>query len=376
MMTTNRKPYLPGLMTLAPLSALLQWPDDDGGDGEGGDDAGADSGSGSERSSGAVGTGNDARLALMARINDQNDEAQADQLADIVDIDKGVTEPFRLPTPGNDDAPAQKTAPPADSEGGETDKAATPVPKMKVDGVEVDVTPELLAKAQKIAQADKYLQEAAEARKASTSATPPADSAKTTTPEQDAAEAERLALEEERALVRAIQVGTEEEAVAALRKLKGQTQANFQQMSRIADERLNFKEAINWFNGEYKDLVSNPELHSIVMQRDSALVAAGDTRTYKERYDAIGKEVREWRDNLIKSTGAKLPSEDPPAPPAPALEDKEVRKANAPSMPRGAGGKAPAKAEEDDGEEDPRDVIAEMAKQRGGPQWAKGLPVQ
>ena len=52
------------------------------------------------------------------------------------------------------------------------------------------------------------------------------------------------------------------------------------------------------------------------------------------------------------------------------LSEKQAKKDAAPKPPTGATKKvAPPKAEEDDGEEDPSDVIRQIAKKRGGPQW-------
>jgi hypothetical protein len=237
--------------------------------------------------------------------------------------------------------------------------APAPPPRIKVNGVEIDLTAELIAKAQKIASADQYLEEASTRRSATPSPTPaPA------TPDPGV---EAARLEEERALVRAIQVGTEDEAIAALRKIRvpANNGMDARQVAQITDERLAFSTAISKFNTDYKDLVEDPQLHQMVLARDQALVAENDPRPYSERYTAIGNEIRAWRDGLV----AKF------APPAAAPVDpvaaKLARKANAPVAPPAASARATPPADEDDGEEDVSSVIAKMAAARGGPQWTR-----
>lgn len=354
---------------------------------------------------GVVGTGNATRLAMMARINDQNEAKLAADFVDVVDIDGGVTTPF-VPnkTPPDDPAAPQgneasgtgvddkpstlvPTGDEVDGEGDTTDVAAAPPPppaappppepvvtKIKVNGVEVELTPELIAKAQKVASADSYMEEAAAALRRVTA---PAPTPSALPPSPEDVEAARL--EEERALVRAIQVGTEDEALVALRKIRGSSASSLtpDQVAAITDERVAFKEAINWFNGEFKDLVSDPRLHKIVQDTDAQLVEAGDKRTYRERYEAIGTDVRKWRDSVIAAAAPKPPPPAPPAaptPPAPApLADKLARKAAAPSIPTLASARSVRAADPDDDNspEDASKVIAQMAKSRGGPQWAR-----
>jgi hypothetical protein len=48
------------------------------------------------------------------------------------------------------------------------------------------------------------------------------------------------------------------------------------------------------------------------------------------------------------------------------------RKAQAPRTPVSANAKAKPAAQEDEGDESPSSVIANMAKSRGGPQWLRG----
>ena len=331
---------------------VLRHPDDESGAAPLNDDSSA--------GSGAIGTGNDARLAILSAINDRNDIERADELASINDDD--TTEPFipeNAAAPDSDADDADDAVEPSTPELS-AEPEATPVavrPKIKVNGEEIELTDELIAKAQKIASADKYLENA----KHPPVQQPPAK------PQPSAEDVEREQVERDRRLVRAIQVGSEEEAVAALREVRESARPStmtVDDVGRIADERLSFKTALSWFNDEYKDLASDPQMKAIVEDRDDALVKAGDTRTYKERFDAIGKEVRTWRDSLVAKYAPKPePVQD--------LKIKEAKKAAAPKAPNVANSTNKPTPEPDDQDEAPSSVIAKMANARGGPQWMR-----
>jgi hypothetical protein len=311
-----------------------------------------------------IGTGNADRLAALDRINDANDRARADELQDVNDDDTTVA----FVAPVDPDA--------ANGEGSDTNlnggdevvpKAVelvppvAAVPKIKVNGVEVDLTPELIEKAQKIASGDKYLEEAVIKAKTPLTVVPKEESPPP--PSQEDVEAELA--RQDLADARAIQMGTEEEAVAALRRIRSrQVQGpTAEDIGRIADERLTFNAALKWFNTEYKDLVSDPRLHAMVLREDHRLVTElKDGRPYEERYKAIGDDIRAWRDSM-----APKPA-DPPAPAADPLKAKEERKAAAPKAPVAANTKAKPAVDDDDTDETPGSVIAKMAASRGGPQ--------
>ena len=291
----------------------------------------------------AIGTGNDARIALLNAIGDSNDTTRAEDLADV--NDDGTTEPFT--------ASVSEPEP-------EPEPEAEPEPALhtlKVNGKEETVTyEELIARAQKVSSADEYLRQAKQ-----TTAPEPVALAPQISAEETAAQE----LAERRALARAIQMGTEEEAIAAIGKLQTsgrQPTLTVEDISRVTDERLKFNGAISWFNTEYKDLTSEPQLHRMVLDAEAALVKSGDTRPYQERYKEVGDSVRKWRDSLISSA---------PAGNVASLASKRAVKAAAPQAPTPASVKAtpPAQEEEDDS---PSAVIAAMAKARGGPQWARG----
>ena len=297
-----------------------------------------------------VGTGNDARVAMLERINDELDGVRGEELANV--NDDGSTEPFQASPPtSEDESPTGEPATPAEEPAVTEPRKFT----IKVNGKELQLTEEeLIARAQKVESADEYLRAAKQ---------PAPTAPEPVVPKPSREELQRLQDEEDRALVRAIQMGTEDEATAALRKIREQssTRLSPDDVSRTVDERLAFKSAIEKFNTDYKDIVSDPYLHKLARDRDSELLAAGDSRPYGERYEEIGKGIRDWV--------TKFKVDVQPA--ASDLKAKEVKKAAAPKVPTSASAKRAAPVADDDNDESPSDVIQAMREKRGGPQWMR-----
>jgi hypothetical protein len=336
-------------------------------------DDGGDAGGGNAPSGGdAIGTGNDARIALLNQIGDSYDELRAEDLADITD--DGSTEPFKVQRPDGEEEPLvgepEVAAPEPEDRGLDTAQMIT----RKVNGKLVTKPLEdWLVDASKVNAADEYLQDAARARKQALQPEPEAQAPQQPAPQrpdpQEVAQRER---DQRRQLARAIQMGTEEEAVAALETLQNMSRTptlTVEDVGRVADERLKFNTAISTFNKDFSDLVSNPQLHAMVLKADQELISQGDKRPYAERYTDIGNQVRAWRDDLIKSVAPTAPAAEPTAPAS--LDQRRAAKAAAPKAPTAASKTAQAPVEDND-DEDVGSVIASMAKARGGPQWARG----
>lgn len=332
------------LMSAMPLYAT----DDEGGGAAVNEDTGE-----------ALGTGNDARVSMLDRIADSADREREEEFADIVDADKGITEKFVAPALDDPEAEQQRIDAEAEqvrAKAAEDAEAAaagqTPVlPTIKVNGQEVQLTPELIEKAQKIGSADVYLAEAArkknEAAAVRTEVAPP-------TQEVDL-----------RDLARSLQMGTEEEAVAALQKLTkvGPSQDD---ITRTIDDRLSFTTAISKFQEEYKDIVADPVLLALAETADNQLRAKGDTRGYYDRFAAIGSDLRKWVSSKTAASGTQQAE-------AEASADKVARKAAATKSLPVAGVKTATSVQEEK-EESPSEIIARMAASRGGPQWMAGAP--
>lgn len=311
-------------------------------------DDGSDTGGGD-----TVGTGNDARIAILERINDMNDGVRADELADVNDDD--TTSPFEATVVESKDEENPETPEPVAASTDDADAALEEeLFPIKVNGKEFKLTrAQLIERAQKVEAADTYLAEAARIKR---EAEKP-EIAPPSFPKEAG-----LTPDDRRALVRAIQMGTEEEAMAALEKLQSPRGPSQDDLSRTVDERLNFKEAVSKFQSNYSDILDDPVLRDLALRRDQDALAAGDKRDYWTRYQAIGEDLRAWKAGL---TSVAAPKETP------AAETKQARKAAAAPALKAASAKAPAAAQDDDREESVADVIAGIAKARGGPQWAR-----
>jgi hypothetical protein len=318
------------------------------------DGEGADNGTNGE----VVGTGNDKRLAFMDQIADANDESRADELANVNDDD--TTEPFKVEKAKTEEETIEEELP-LDNPN-PTEKPETRKYKIKVNGKELELSEEeLIARAQKVESADEYLRTAKQ--QAAPKPTPEAPKG------PSAEEAQRQEAEELLLAARAIQMGSEEEAVAALRKVvqkASSARPSFtpDDVSRTIDERLAFNTAINDFSEKYEDIWTDPTLKSLAFQRDAQLLKEGDARPYAERYAAVGEEIRTWKASLIASAAPKAEEKT-------EEQTKLERKASAPKAPVAASAKAKPAPQEEEVDDSPSAVIANMAKTRGGPQWMR-----
>jgi hypothetical protein len=302
----------------------------------------------------AVGTGNDERIARLNAIANQNDIDQEDQLGDV--NDDGTTTPFQAEKPEAAEESVVEETEPTEAVAEEPAPVVVTKHKIKVNGREIELTTEeLIARAQKVESADEYLRTASQARKEATT--------KLVGPSQD--DLRRLQDEEDQALVRALQVGTPEEATAAIRKIRAQAgeRPSFTQddVSRTIDERLAFNTAITAYRTEYDDIVSDPFLDKLALDRDAELLGSGDTRPYLERYREIGEELRTW----VKSKTPATKVEDV------GMDARKEKKAAVPKIPASASAKTRAPVAEPDEDDTPSTTIAAMAHSRGGPQWMR-----
>jgi hypothetical protein len=314
----------------------------------------------SESTGETIGTENDKRVAMLNAISDRADKERGEEFFE--EDEKGNRTPFSVQSEGEETpegeeeqedeetvAPEQKT---------ET-LELTNVPqkyRIKVNGVEKEVTvDELIATATKVESADQYLADATRLH---------ADAKKVTTPEEP-----QVVEPDDVALARAIQMGSEEEAVAAIRSLRsvGPTQET---LAKTIDERLTFQKAVDKFASEYNDIVSDPLLNQLAVNQDNILRQNGDKRPYYVRYKEIGESIRAWVASKAPQSEPTKSEETEPEVKVETTQEKKNRKAAAPTVPKPAHGKAQVPEEEDE-EESVSDTIANMAKARGGPQWLR-----
>lgn len=322
-----------------------------------------------------IGTENDKRLAMYNQIADSNDKARAEEFFE-ADEDGHITEGLTVEASDDEEEEDNEEVIVDNSEENEQEeeeeseedaplvasdpnkKGLTSAPakyKIVVNGVEKEVDENwLVATAQKVESADEYLRNAARLNQEAQQLKNP--------PKTEEAQPEEM---DEVALARAIQMGSEEEAVAAIRKLRS-TGPSSDDLARTIDERLNFQTSAAWFQKEYKDIVSDPLLAQLAINQDHMMRAQGDNRPYVERYKEIGDGIRNW----VASKAPKVEEKTETETKVDTQATKKARKAAAPSVPKPASAKA-AVPEEDDEEESVQDTIANMAKARGGPQWLR-----
>jgi len=209
--------------------------------------------------------------------------------------------------------------------------------KVKVNGKELQLSyEELVQRAQKVESADEYLRHASESVK---NATKLALSTQDEPKQMD---------DDDLALARAIQMGSEDEAVQAIRKIKSRpSEVTPDAVARVVDERLSFQRAAEWFNNEYKELLTDPNLKKLVLDRDAELAQLEPQTAYMDRLRRVGDEIRGW--NGQRAGTPKV--------------DKAARKAQVASVPSGAARQNTGANEESD--DSPESVIALMAKSRG-----------
>lgn len=273
----------------------------------------------------------DKRLDTMERIARRN--------ANLEQLDEAREAKAEKPEATEEPAPEVPQEPVAEVPAEEPAAPVIQKHRLKVNGKEIELTTdELIARAQKVEAADQYLQEAAKTFKGQKQETPKAEPAAPSVEEDDAA------------LARAIQTGTEEEARNAIKKLRATPSPAISQdeMLRIVDQRLAFQEAARKFQSEFKDVFEDPYLLQIAMNEDAKLLKEGDARGYWDRFQEVGTKVRQWRDSFKSQ---------------PDLAEKQQRKASV-VTPITAAGRAGGKTEEKP--ETVQDTLREMAQARKG----------
>lgn len=266
---------------------------------------------------------NDSRLKIYDAIADSADEVRL-EAGDLDEKPEGgpiseYTDP--------DVAEAQKTNP-------DPTVSRETKHKLKVNGQERELTTEeLIALAGKVAAADDYLAQSKKAFEAVTT--------RTSEPSQDVPNEEQDFV----TLARVLQMGTEEEAAEALKKLSAPKAPSIDVdvlASQLEDKR-NFQDAANWVQNEYSDIWGDSDLRAMMLMRDEQLTKSQDGRTYKDRYKAIGDELRA---KFKPGTQAKT-------------ERKSATVLNLPTASARL-----AVPTEDDSEENPSDVVKNMARAR------------
>jgi hypothetical protein len=200
---------------------------------------------------------------------------------------------------------------------------------------------QLKTTAQKVESADEYLRNAAESAKT-------ASKLALSSKEDESTDDDDL-----EATLTSVSLGDSEAIKKLAQRLKAPpSRVTPDVMLQAVDERLRFRRAADWFEDEYSDLLSDPFLKKLVLDKDSELSRDNPDLPYKVRMKQVGDEVREWKQkltgNVVKPSAEKL-----------------ARKASVANVPNASGRKA-APADED-AEENVESVIDKMAQARHQP---------
>lgn len=223
----------------------------------------------------------------------------------------------------------------------ETEPEKAPEPKrfkLKVGGTEREMTEEeLVATAQKVAQADEYLRIASETVKKAIEPVPPV-----LTDEPDKVQ------EEDFALARALQMGSEEDAARAIHNLRNsRPSVTPDDVRQIARATLSLESVLAAAEGKHQDLLSDPLLGKLFRLRLQEMKSEAPDTQIPDAYDQIGDELRKRFPTQAEASNTQA---------------KLKRKASVAPVPTAAARQATATEEE--GEENVADVIAAMAKAR------------
>lgn len=273
----------------------------------------------------ATGTGNDARLRMYDSIADNADAARAEEFDDL-----------------DGEMPQGEEVREEDAEEVELQAADTqeePAPRMltlKINGREVQMTEaEVIARAQKIEAADEYLKSAAAVHRTAQQLAP-------SPPRDEPRQADFDPL----AIARALQMGTEEEAAAAISALVRPSVTPDDVLAKV-DAKLQFREKQAEIERAHADILNHAVLGSVFRQRLTALAAASPDLTLEEGYGQVAESMKRDFAPMLETR---------------APQSKAERKAQMATVPSAAGRQQSSVDDEPD--DAPEAVIAAMAKAR------------
>lgn len=210
---------------------------------------------------------------------------------------------------------------------------------------------QLITTAQKVESADDYLQTAAEA-------------VRTVTRPDLSHKDETGSVEEDDDMEKTLSSAVlgDQEAVKKIASTFSRLQADLREAKKAQpsvtpdvvkeiDSRLSFRNAVDWFEGEYSKELSDPFLKKLIYDKDAVLSQEEPSLTYKARLKKAGDEVRTWI-NGQKGVQAK---------PSAAKVERKKTLVNVPA----ASLRQAVTTEDEEGEEAPEVTIAKMAQARG-----------
>lgn len=135
-------------------------------------------------------------------------------------------------------------------------------------------------------------------------------------------------------LAQLIQFGNPQQAAEAIKTLRARDSSlvtpeamqQFMQraLPQVVDAQLAFREAATFARTEYGDLLTDPYLKELFFIKEDQLRKAGDKRSYKDLYKAIGDDLR-----THFNRPAAAPTQQ-----APSMQERKDAKAKAPAAPK------------------------------------------
>ena len=293
---------------------------------------------------------------ITARVRQERDDEIKASGGDVIDTTSAtVADPSAAPAPDQPGPAADDATPPAppaaDATPSTPPAGAAPIEDLvtiKVDGVMQQVSRDKIYEAglravQKESSADRRLEEATRLLREVEQriAPPPVQN----TPPPQAWDEEIIAY--------ALAHGTEEQKAEAVRQIRGGRQelATPDQIANNVEARIldkvDFQSSAEWFQTNYKDIVSDPYLLQLASLQEDHMRANGDTRSRKELYAEIG-------DGLRKLKGGGVP--------VTTLEEKRTQKAGITNLPAASARKTTPQAP---AAKTPSQIIEEMRTKRG-----------
>jgi hypothetical protein len=197
---------------------------------------------------------------------------------------------------------------------------------------------EIRATAQKVESADEYLQNASASVK---------NAIKMTEQVPSQMDDEDLELELNKALM-----GDQESVRKLAQRLKATPSAVTPDVLQAVDERMTFRAAVDWFEGEYEKELSDPLLKKLIVEEDARLANEDPSMSYKKRLKIAGDSIRKWKNGISGQAEG--------TPPTSKKLERKQQMASAPV----AGGRY-REGDEPEAEETVADAIQAMAKKRG-----------
>lgn len=293
---------------------------------------------------------------ITARVRQERDDEIKASGGDVIDTTSAtVADPSAAPAPDQPGPAADDATPPAPPAAEATPSTppagAAPIEDLvtiKVDGVMQQVSRDKIYEAglravQKESSADRRLEEATRLLREVEQriAPPPVQN----TPPPQAWDEEIIAY--------ALAHGTEEQKAEAVRQIRGGRQelATPDQIANNVEARIldkvDFQSSAEWFQTNYKDIVSDPYLLQLASLQEDHMRANGDTRSRKELYAEIGDGLRKLRGGGVPVT---------------TLEEKRTQKAGITNLPAASARKTTPQAP---AAKTPSQIIEEMRTKRG-----------